>query len=245
MGGGARLSALLLAALPLLCAKSPPRAPCGDAGCWGGAPTPRRGAEPSACLGPCMRLRGGWKERGMGGRPMKYGRKEGLSEVHMAKEARKSTRQKKCKKIEPSWAKQFLRQKGGLIDPKDVKKAPRTGPGRLTESSRKRWLNQHLWGQRPPALDRLDEQRRIADEQQQAELREQEAQKEKDEKREKAAQKELDDDKPSPPDPKFVALAKAVGLDLKKGAPPEVRAVLEAAGAGREATEEEEEMKET
>ena len=93
MGGGSRLSALLVAALPLLCANSPPRAPCGGAVCWSGALQPRRGAEP--WMESCMRLRGGWKERKSfaGGRPLRVGKKAGLSLFPGAAHSRDPLRQ--------------------------------------------------------------------------------------------------------------------------------------------------------
>jgi len=118
----------------------------------------------------------------------------------MAKEARKARRPKGSKKIEPSWAKTFMRQKAGLIDPKKVKKGPRSGPGRVTMSSRRRWVSEHVFGDKPPPSERDNEERSNSEDDQQEESPAPPPQTEPTQE-----QKNLDEQKPSPVQDPFPA----------------------------------------
>jgi len=71
----------------------------------------------------------------------------------MVKEARKEQRKcKRNKQKEASWATKFMREREGLVDPKDRPKPRTIGPGRVGMTSRRRWLERNLWGNKDPKI---------------------------------------------------------------------------------------------
>ena len=76
-----------------------------------------------------------------------------VQEAEMVKEARKAQRKcKRNKQKEASWATKFMREREGLVDPKDRPKPRTIGPGRVGMSSRRRWLERNLWGNKDPKI---------------------------------------------------------------------------------------------